>query len=188
MSSESLRSSEYDFSFKPRIIDFTSDANTSNFDCGKSDINEFIRTEEVVKFHEYRFGHTRLVYDNEILAAFFTLAPYSFQSDAYDGSETEYAGKLQGESDLPPAVPSRLIGQIGVNVPYQDTGLGKYLIRYIIADTLKRDQNIPFRFIVLHAHEDVVGFYKKFGFVESDSGKDNSWENTIMFLDLQEYR
>lgn len=188
MSSESLLSSKYKFSFDPNIVELNSDADTSDFDCGKSDINEFIQTEEAVKFHEYRLGHTRLVYDNETLAAFFTLAPYSFQSDAYDGSETQYAEKLQNEDDLPPAVPSRLLGQIGVDRQYQDVGLGKYLMRYIIADTLERDQSIPFRFIVLHAHEDVVGFYKKFGFVESNSGKDNSWENTIMFLDLEEYR
>lgn len=188
MSSESLLSSEYDFSFDPHVVDFTSDADISGFDCGKSDINEFILTEEAVIFHEYRLGHTRLVYDNNTLAAFFTLAPYSFQSDAYDGAETEYAAKLQNQDGLPPAIPSRLLGQIGVDMSYQDTGLGKYLMRYIIADTLERDQNIPFRFIVLHAHENVVEFYKKFGFVESKSGKDNSWENTIMFLDLEEYR
>lgn len=181
-------SREYSFSFEPRIVDFISDADTSGFDCGKSEINEFIQTEEATTYHNYRLGHTRLVYDDETLAAFFTLAPYSFQSDAYDGSETEYAAKLQEEDGLPPAVPSRLLGQIGVDTRYQGSELGKYLMRYIIADTLERDQDIPFRFIVLHSHEDVVDFYKKFGFVESNSGKDNSWENTIMFLDLKKYQ
>jgi GNAT superfamily N-acetyltransferase len=169
-----------------RIVDYNSDIEISGFDCGKQDINEFICTDEVREYHEYRLGHTRLVYDDDTLVAFFTLAPYSFQSDAYDGSETENADKLQ-DSDLPPAVPSRLLGQIGVDVAYQGTGLGKELMRYIIADTLERGKEIPFRFMVLHAHEDVVDFYKKFGFVESNSGKDNSWENTIMFLDLTEY-
>jgi predicted GNAT family N-acyltransferase len=178
----------YDFSFEPRIVDFSRDADTSEFDCGKPEINEFIRSDEVVKFHEYRLGHTRLVYDGERLAGFFTLAPYSFQSDAYDGSETKYGEKLRGEDDLPPAIPSRLIGKLGVDLEYTDRDLGEYLIRHIIADTLERNRAIPFRFIVLHSHEDVVDFYKQFGFVESNSGKDNSWENTIMFLDLEHYR
>lgn len=187
MSSGSPQESEYSFNFSPKIIDLDSSIEVSEFDCGKSDINEFIRTNEAIKFHEYRFGHTRLVYDNETLAAFFTLAPYSFQSDAYDGSETVSTEKIQSEEDLPPAIPSRLLGQLGVDNRYQGSGLGTYLMRYIIAETLELDQTVPFRFIVLHAHEDVVGFYKKFGFVESNSGKDNSWENTIMFLDIKNY-
>jgi len=61
-------------------------------------------------------------------------------------------------------------------------------MRYIIAETLELDSEIPFRFLVLHAHEDVVGFYTQFGFVESNSGKDNSWEHTIMFLDLKAFQ
>lgn len=177
----------YEFCFVPTITEYTSDTDIDDFDCENDEINEFIRTDQVQKFHEYRLGHTRLVYDGDTLAGFFTLAPYSLQSDAFDGSESEYAAKLQDEDGLPPAVPSRLLGQLGVDVSYKDLDLGKFLMRYIIAETLELDEKIPFRFIVLHAHEEVVSFYKQFGFVESNSGKDNSWENTIMFLDLQEF-
>ena len=178
----------YDFNFEPTITDYTTSADVSGFDCGNGDINEFLHTDQVQRFHEYRLGHTRLVYDDETLAGFFTLAPYSFQSDAFDGSESDYAAKLQDEDGLPPAVPSRLLGQLGVDLSYQDRDLGKYLVRYIIAETLERGKEIPFRFLVLHSHEEVVSFYKQFGFVESNSGKDNDWENTIMFLDLKAFQ
>jgi len=182
------RADEYEFTFEPIITDYTTGADLSGFDCGNDDINEFLHTDQVQRFHEYRLGHTRLVYDNTTLAGFFTLAPYSFQSDAFDGSESDYAAKLQDEDGLPPAVPSRLVGQLGVDRSYQGQDLGKYLMRYIIAETLELDSEIPFRFLVLHAHEDVVGFYTQFGFVESNSGKDNSWEHTIMFLDLKAFQ
>ena len=178
----------YDFTFKPTLTEYSSSADVSGFDCGNDDINEFLHTTQVQKFHEYRLGHTRLAYNDESLAGFFTLAPYSFQSDAFDGSEGDYTAKLQDEDGLPPAVPSRLLGQLGVDQSYQGQDLGKYLVRYIIAETVDLNNQIPFRFLVLHAHEDVVSFYKQFGFVESNSGKDNSWENTIMFLDLQEFQ
>lgn len=178
----------YDFSFEPRIVDYDPEADTSNFDCGKPEINEFIQTEEAEIYHDYRLGHTRLVYDEDALAAFYTLAPYSFQSDAYDGSETKYAAKLHDGEGLPPAIPSRLLGKLGVDSNYKDKDLGEYLIHYIIADTIERNQEIPFRYIVLHSHSDVVDFYKQYGFVESKSGKDNSWEDTIMFLDLKIYQ
>ena len=177
----------YDFSFEPRIVDYEPNADTSGFDCGKREINEFIQTEEAEIYQNYRLGHTRLVYDGDDLAAFYTLAPYSFQSDAYEGSETKYAAKLHEGEDLPPAIPSRLLGKLGVDFEYKDEDLGEFLIHYIIADTLEKNQDIPFRFIVLHSHDDVVDFYKQYGFVESNSGKDNSWENTIMFLDLKMY-
>ena len=178
----------YDFSFEPRIVEYTPEADTADFDCGKPGINEFIRSAEATKFHELRLGHTRLVYDHETVAGYFTLAPYSFQSDAYAGTETKYAAKLHEDDELPPAIPSRLLGKLGVDQAYRDSDVGEYLMHYIIADTLERNREIPFRFLALHSHPDVVDFYKRYGFVESDSGKDTSWENTIMFLDLEKYR
>jgi GNAT superfamily N-acetyltransferase len=164
------------------FVELTNDMDLPRFDCGKEGLNEFINTDEAINYQDARLSKTQLVYEGDSLVGYFALAPTAFTRDDYEGTESANAEALHEKL---PYIPSRLLARVAVDLEYQGNGLGQYLVDYIIASTLELDE-IPFRLLVLHAHEDVVPFYKKCGFMESETSKHDSWDNTIMFFDLAE--
>lgn len=161
------------------IRDHSLDADVTGFCSGKHGMDEFLNTEEVSEYHRKRLGKTRLVYWNGDLAAYYTLAPNALTRREYEGDETEYADGLY---DKLPEIPARLLGRIAVDEAYQGRGLGGFLVDRILAKTIACSN--PFRIVILHAHEDVVGFYEQRGFVLSDIGLNDNRDNKIMFYDL----
>ncbi|MFB6187950.1 MAG: GNAT family N-acetyltransferase [Halobacteriaceae archaeon] len=76
-------------------------------------------------------------------------------------------------------IPAYLLGHLAVDEEYQDEGLGEFLLFRAIARSKRA--NIPFRVLLLHAHEDVVGFYEDYDFVVSES---TGGYPKLMFMDL----
>lgn len=161
------------------IREYPLDSEIHGFDCGKPGMNEFVNGDEVRAFHRRRLGRTRVVDWQGKLAAYFTLAPNALTRDEYEGEETEYAERLY---DKLPEIPARLLGRIAVDERFQGRGLGGFLVDRILAETLRADD--AFRIVLLHAHQDVVGFYEGLGFVLSEIGLNSNRENKIMFFDL----
>lgn len=136
----------------------------TGFDCEKSSLNEFINTEQVADYDRTRLGFTRLVRHDTDLVAFFTLAPTALRQANFSGTEGETVAELD---DVPHDVPARLVGRLAVDTQYQNRGIGRYVMeRHVIAETLELT-TVPFRLLLLHAHDDVVGFYERLGFTES---------------------
>jgi len=150
------------------------------FDCGKSWFNEFINTEEVEEYQRDRLGKTKLVYFDDEFAAFFCLSPNSMRDNDYNDEEADGASELyEGPFDMP----ARLLGHLAVDERFKGEGLGEYLVKHILADTLESDA--PFRVMILHSHDDVVGFYQKYGFVKAfPNGNGGNPNTTLMFYDL----
>lgn len=162
------------------IEEYSLDSSVPAFDCGKEGMNEFINTAEVRVFHRERLGKTRLVYLDGEFAAYFTLAPSALTRDDYTGDETEHVDDLYGKL---PSIPARLLGRIAVDQDYQGEGLGAYLLDHTIALT-RTNEKSHFRVILLHAHEDVIGFYEDHGFVLSQVERNSNRDNKIMFMDI----
>lgn len=173
----------YDFEdlhARTTIRDYTLDMSIPDFDCGKVGMNDFINTDEVYEFQRQKLGKTRLVYFDGEFAAYFTLAPNALTREEYAGNETEHAEQLY---DKLSEIPALLLGRIAVDTEYERQGLGSYLLDHIIGLTRKVER-IPFRIILLHAHEDVIGWYEERGFVLSQAGVNEGRENKIMLMDL----
>lgn len=146
------------------------------FDCGKTWFNEFINTAEIEEYHQENFGITRLVYFDGDLAAFYSLSANALRDSDYDGHELDSIDEI---SDYPYDIPAYLLGHLAVDEEYQDEGLGEFLLYRAIARSKRA--NIPFRVLLLHAHEDVVGFYEDYDFVASES---TDGYPKLMFMDL----
>lgn len=149
------------------------------FDCGKSWFNDFINTDEVEQYQRNRLGRTKLVYFDDEFAAFFCLSPSSMRDDDYNEAEAAGASELyEGPFDMP----ARLLGHLAVDEQFKGEGLGEYLVKHILADTIESDT--PFRVMILHSHDDVIEFYKKYGFVEAFPNDGQNSSTTLMFYDL----
>lgn len=149
------------------------------FDCGKSWFNDFINTDEVEHYQRERLGKTKLVYFDDEFAAFFCLSPNSLRDDDYNEEEAEGTSELyEGPFDMP----ARLLGHVAVDERFKGEGLGEYLVKHILADTQRSDT--PFRLVILHSHDDVVGFYQQYGFVRAFPNGGGNPDTTLMFYDL----
>lgn len=159
------------------IIPYTEvDQEPSAFDCGKNWFNEFINTHEIEQYHEEQFGITRLAYLDGELAAYYSLSANALRDKDYEGNEL---GTVDELSNYPYDIPAYLLGHLAVAEEYKGQGLGKFLLYRAIAQT--KQANIPFRLMILHAHDDVVDFYKKHGFVASEATEGYP---KLMFMDL----
>ena len=149
------------------------------FDCGKNWFNDFINTDEVENYQRARLGKTRLVYFDGEFAAFFCVSPNSLRDDDYNEEEADGASELyEGPFDMP----ARLLGHLAVDEQFKDEGLGEYLVKHVLADTLESDT--PFRLVILHSQDDVVGFYEKYGFAKAFPNGGGNQHTTLMFYDL----
>ena len=155
------------------------DSQVSEFQCGKESLDEFINTEQAWTFHKRRLGRTKLVYWEEDLAGYYTLAPNALTDDEYVGEETEHAEKLH---DKHIQIPAQLLGRLAVDREYQGRGLGSFLLDRIVAETIRCES--PFRIILLHAHRDVTEFYEERGFVLSEVPRNSDRDSKIMISDL----
>lgn len=177
----------YDFEdihARTTIEDYTLDTTIPQFDCGKEGMNDFINTEEVYEFQRQKLGNTRLVYYDDELAAYFTLAPNALTRQEYAGDETKHSGELY---DKLGEIPAMLLGKIAVDKEYKGEGLGSYVLDHIIGLSRKA-KDVPFRIVLLHAHDDVIDWYEDRGFVLSQAGMNENRENKIMFMDLEPVR
>lgn len=151
-----------------------------NFDCGKEDLNEFINSEEAELYQRKRLGVTTLVYYSGQLAAYYTIAPTALNRSEYTGDEHPAADELH---DKLPSIPSLLLGRFAVQKDSQGIGLGQLLVEYVIAWALER-RDLLFRVIVLHARDEITGFYEECCFVLSESRKNKNRNQKIMYYVL----
>lgn len=155
------------------------DESVPEFDCGKSWFNDFINTGEVEEYQRKRLGKTKLVYFDGEFAAYFCLSPNSMRDGDYNKDETRGASELY---DGPFDMPARLLGHLAVDERFQDEGLGEYLVKHVIIDTEQSDS--PFRVIILHSHDDTIGFYRRYGFAKAVPEDGENPTTTLMFYDL----
>jgi len=149
------------------------------FDCGKSWFNDFINTEEVEEYQRKRLGRTKLVYFDDEFAAFFCLSPNSMRDSDFNEEEAEGASDLyEGPFDMP----ARLLGHLAVDEQFKGEGLGEYLVKHVLAETLESDT--PFRVMILHSHGDTVEFYQQYGFTKAFPNGGGNSHTTLMFYDL----
>lgn len=149
------------------------------FDCGKSWFNEFINMEEVEEYQRDRLGRTKLVNFDGKFAAFFCLSPNSMRDGDYNEEKADGASELY---DGPFHMPARLLGHLAVDERYKGEGLGEYLVKHVLAETMESDT--PFRVVILHSHSDTVEFYHQYGFVKAFPNGGDDQSTTLMFYDL----
>ena len=135
------------------------------FDCEDDDLNDFL-------------FNKALLYQKELLAITFvveneehTLGYYSVLNDSLQLKEEDFPSKSKYKkflSHLIPhpkrhlkSVPAVKIGRLAIDKTYKGMGLGRLIIRNIIADCVKLNQQIACRLITVDAYKGALTFYQK---------------------------
>lgn len=131
----------------------------SSFECGTSkgqkDLSDFILT-DALKYQEHFTGTTKLVFfENEIIG-FFTLA----------ASEIKLKESERSIKNLK-VFPSLKLARFAIQSQYQGKGLGKDIIKFVVGLVIQLNVYIGCRFILVDALPESTDFYRKLGFEEN---------------------
>jgi predicted GNAT family N-acyltransferase len=134
---------------------------TTAFDCGDSDLNEFLQKDAVVYQTEH-LSFTRVVsYENE-LVAYITLLTDSIVLKTPEKKKLiEFYGSVM-------QWPALKIGRLAVITTRQrKCKIGKALLQYAVGSAIRigKESGIGCRFVTVDAYPVSVSFYEKHGFV-----------------------
>ncbi|MGI0061214.1 MAG: GNAT family N-acetyltransferase [Nitrosotalea sp.] len=145
----------------------------NKFSCDKKSFDEYIKN-DAFKDQEEQVGQTWLfVYKKSKVIGYVTIAMGDLNKTQHD--------KLR---KLPHTnIPGVLLGQIATHTDYQNLGVGRWMIDWVITKSLELSKTLGCRVLLLDAESEVVDWYvKKLHFVHITSKGKN-----VMFYDLRKY-
>jgi GNAT superfamily N-acetyltransferase len=148
-----------------QIIRYVADKHdVSAFDCGDSDLNDFLKS-DAGKYENEHLSHTRLAFLDGELAAYLTILSDCIVLKTPEKKKA--LGLLRGSHQLIYSFPAIKIGRLGVHSSLQRSGVGRELLKYTVglAVRLNKELGIGCRFITVDAYPDSVTWYQKNGFV-----------------------
>ncbi|NBA89152.1 GNAT family N-acetyltransferase [Emticicia sp. CRIBPO] len=168
------------------------DKNTSikPFDCGDEDLNDFLFNKSI-PFSEELLATTFLIEGEQKTIAYFSIFNDSLKVEENDFSSRSSLKRFLKSLVTHPkrhlkSFPAIKIGRLAVDVSSKQSGLGKMLVNYIIAQALKHNESCACKLITVDAYEKPPAFYEKRGF-EYLSEEDNDKDTRQMYLDLTPY-
>jgi len=151
----------------------------SSFDCGDSDLNEFLK-EDSFRYQGRKIANTFLITYKEKVIGFFSLCTDALKLDVTEKSYYRLSKKPL------PEYPAMKIARLAVDKSCQKKQLGRLIIniavgfiKYQISDV------VGCRFITVDSYSGAVGFYTKFGFAVNEHKKYKKKESYVsMRFDL----
>lgn len=165
------------------------DERVTAFDCGDSDLNDFILNESPF----YRDALLAVSYvlehkESGEVAAYFSLANDRVSLSDFANS-TEFnrfrRRRFVNEKRIK-SYPAAKLCRIGVNVAYQGQALGGFLIDFIKAYFIF-DNKTGCRFITVDAYRSAIPFYEKNGFLPLLAADDGEMTR-LLYFDLADYK
>jgi GNAT superfamily N-acetyltransferase len=155
-----------DFSFSAHRKDFDS----TDFDCGDDDINEFLR-EDALLYQDQKIASTYLFTDKGKIAAFFSISNDCLKDLGEDrGYSNNIWNRFHRKTGIPNdkrirKYPAVLIGRLGIDKQYQGNKLGNKLLDFI-KGWIYLDHKPACRVLILDVYnkEKQLTFYAKNGF------------------------
>ena len=138
------------------------------FDSGDNDLNDFLYNESI-KYCENNYAVVYLVYYENKLIAFFSLSSDSIKLNENLEIKLKY-------------YPSLKIGRLAVDTHYQNSGIGSWIIDWIIGFAKKVRKNQGIRYISVDAYnkKKILKFYTENKFTIKGKIKENM-ENIPMY-------
>jgi len=136
--------------------------NLKNFDCGDSDLNDFIKNDAIKYQLKYLANTTCVFFDNK---------PVGFYSLAADALNLESPEKNSIGKNLR-TYPAIKLARMALDKTHQGAGLGTLIVEILkgFAVDLNR-KGIAIRFITVDAYSQKLGFYAKCGFIANLKSK-----------------
>jgi GNAT superfamily N-acetyltransferase len=138
------------------IVSFDRRFDRHAFCCGKSDLDDWIRTKAG---QQERINNTRtfLAVDGSRVVGYYATTTYRLGLD--DLAEMYGIGKRTYP------IPAVLLARLAVDAGYQGSGIGSKLLIHALSQIAKASQHVGFEVVVVHAIDrDAVAFYAQRGF------------------------
>ena len=166
------------------VVRLTPDYTLTAFDCGDSDLNEFL-LEDAKHFLEKRIANTFILEDNGCIAAYFCLLNDKVSRVEVTNSRWKKIKDSFPEGKRFRSYPAIKIGRFAVSKEYQDRNIGSMLLDLLKDQLNTQVSQSAFRFITVDAYLSAIHFYQKNGFVEL-SQKEEDEHTHLMFFDMME--
>lgn len=168
-----------------KIKILTSDYVIKSFDCGDTDLNDFLLNDARL-FSEKKIANTYILEDEEKnVVAYYSLLNDKVSKLDASNSAWKKLKKLFPYSKQFSSYPSVKIGRFAVSLDYEGKGLGSKLMAEVKKLLIQEEGYSAFRFLTVDAYLSAVPFYEKNGFkmlLASDTDK----HTRAMYFDLFE--
>ncbi|WP_375579066.1 GNAT family N-acetyltransferase [Marivirga tractuosa] len=164
-----------------QIVRLTPDYTFKRFNCGDSDLNEFL-LEDSISYLRKLLAVTNIIENNDQIIAFFSLLNDKITIDDTPSKNQwkKLFKKTTGKSFK--SHPAMKIGRLGVDVNYQSSGIGTIILDYL--KNLFIDNNrTGCRFITVDAYRESLAFYQRNDFQFMTSEDENA-DTRLMYFDL----
>lgn len=158
----------------------------TGFDCGDSDLNEFITTDALL-YYRVRIATSYVLEDsgsNEVIG-FFSLAHdrISLTDFPSNSAYNRFRKQFFAQGKMFKSYPALKICRLATDKKYRGEGIGAMLVNTIIG-SYRNDTKAGCRFITVDAYADALSFYYKLGFVPL-SKEDEGSETRLLYFDLE---
>lgn len=131
---------------------------TSRFDCGKPQLNEWLRDRAL---ESETTAITYVACEGVRVAGYYAISTGSV-------IRGEMPSKMRRQQGLPHTIPVAIIGRLARDLSYRGTGLGPSLLQDALKRILQASEQIGIHAVLVHAlDDDSTPFYKDNGFLES---------------------
>ena len=167
-----------------RLVPLTSDYELTPFDCGDSDLNEFLLN-DAKKAFELRIANTFILEDDGRIVAYFCLL-----NDRISRNEISRSRWKKIKANFPVSkqfrsYPCIKVGRFAVSMDYRGKNIGTWLMNKL-KERLNAGQNQSvFRYITVDAYLSAIDFYRKNGFKELTK-KEEDDHTRLMFFDMMD--
>ena len=167
-----------------QLVRLSEDYDLVSFDCGDSDLNEFL-TDDALDYQSKFLANTTLLIVDQQVRAYFSLA-----SDAIQLSAAE---RDDGGIDVPfRSFPALKIARLATDARYQRSGLGLMALQFSIGlarhlNDEHRHDGIGCRFITVDAYPKSADWYLRRGFVVNERLSSRNRETISLRLDSLPY-
>jgi len=167
-----------------KIVPLTEHYALTAFDCGDSDLNEFL-LEDAKLFLEKRIANTYILEDEGRIAAYFCLLNDKVSRQEVTNSHWKDIKDSFPENKRFRSYPTIKIGRFAVALAYHGQHIGSTLMDHLKLFLKNEVSRSAFRYITVDAYLSAVPFYIKNGFVALTK-KEEDEHTRLMYFDMMQ--
>lgn len=160
----------------------TPEVDVSGFDCGDSDLNNFL-LDDAEHFQEKRIANTFVLEDEGNIVAYFCLLNDKVSRLEITNSRWKEIRDTFPDGKHFRSYPSIKIGRFAVSSDYRGRNIGSLLMELLKDQLFEEQGSSAFRFITVDAYISAIPFYLKNGF-KLLKEKDENEYTRLMFFDM----
>ena len=166
------------------VVPLTLDYELTSFDCGDSDLNEFL-LEDAKHFLEKRIANTFILDDDGRIAAYFCLLNDKISRLEVTNSRWKKIKEGFPDGKQFRSYPTIKIGRFAVSLDYRGRNIGTELMKSIKYLLNAGQSRSAFRFITVDAYLSAIPFYEKNGFKPLTKKEEDDYTR-LMFFDMMD--